>query len=181
MPAFLNMAFLAFLSGGGQGGLLDVSPGLIIWTVVTFIILLFILKKLAWKPILTSLNDRENFIKDSLEKAEKAQEEAQKLLEENNANLAKAEEESQKIIAQGREYAEKLKNQIIEESKTQGKKMVDDATAEIERKNREAFEKLKDQIADIAVNAAEKIIRENLDKEKQKILVDKFINQLPKN
>lgn len=181
MPAFLNMAFLVLLSGGEKGGLLDVSPGLIIWTTVTFIFLFFILKKLAWKPILSSLNERESFIKDSLEKAEVAQKEAQKLLEENNANLAKAEEEAQKIIAQGRDYAEKLKNQIIDESKAQGKKMVEDATAEIDRKNREAFEKLKDQIADIAINAAEKIIRENLDKEKQKVIVDKFIDQLPKN
>ena len=181
MPAFLNMAFLVLLNEGEKGGLLNVSPGLIVWTVVTFIVLLLILKKLAWKPILTSLNERETFIKDSLEKAEKAQKEAQKLLEENNANLAKAEEESQKIIAQGREYAEKLKNQIIEESKAQGKKMVEDASSEIERKNREAFEKLKDQIADIAIDAAEKIIRENLDKEKQKVIVDKFIDQLPKN
>lgn len=181
MPAFLNIAFFALLSGGEKGGLLDVNPGLIIWTVVTFIILLFILKKMAWKPILGSLNERENFIKDSLEKAEKAQQEALRLLEENKANLAKAEEESQKIIAQGRDYAEKLKTQIIEESKIQGKKMVEAASSEIERKNREAFERLKDQIADIAVNAAEKIIRESLDKEKQKSIVDKFIDQLPKN
>lgn len=181
MPAFLNMALLALLSGGEKGGLLDVNPGLIIWTVVTFIFLMLILKKLAWKPILNSLNERENFIKDSLERAEKAQQEAKKLLEENNTNLAKAEEESQKIIAQGRDYAEKLKTQLIEESKVQSRKILEDASAEIERKNREAFEKLKDQIADIAVNAAEKIIRENLDKEKQKTIVYKFIEQLPKN
>ena len=181
MPALLNLAYLVLLSGGEKGGLLDVSPGLIIWTVITFIFLMLILKKLAWKPILTSLNERENFIKESLEKADKAQKDAQELLKENNANLAKAEEESQKIIAQGREYAEKLKNQILEESKTQGRKMVEDATAEIERKNREAFERLKDQIADIAIDAAEKIIRENLDKAKQKTIVDNFIDQLPKN
>jgi len=181
MPAFLNMAFLALLNSGEKGGLLDVNPGLIIWTVVTFIFLMLILKKLAWKPILNSLNERETLIKDSLERAEKAQQEAKKLLEENNANLAKAEEESQKIIAQGRDYAEKLKNQLLEESKIQSKKILADASTEIERKNREAFEKLKDQIADIAVNAAEKIIRENLDKEKQKTIVDKFIEQLPKN
>jgi len=181
MSAFFNTALIALLSGGEKGGLLDVNPGLIIWTVITFIFLLLILKKLAWKPILNSLSERENFIKDSLERAEKAQQEAKKLLEENNVNLAKAEEESQKIIAQGREYAEKLKNQLLEESKVQSKKILDDASAEIERKNREAFEKLKDQIADIAVNAAEKIIRENLNKEKQKTIVDKFIEQLPKN
>ena len=175
-----NLAFLAFASGGG-GGPLDINPGVIIWTVITFMALLFVLKKLAWKPILNSLNERENFIKDSIEKAENARKETQKLLEENNQNLAKAEEESQKIIAQGREYAEKLKGQILDESKIQARKMINDAAAEIERKNLEAFESLKDQIADIAVSAAEKIIRENMDREKQNKIVKKFIDEMPKN
>ena len=178
MLAFLNVVYIAFLS---EGGLLDVSPGLMIWTVVTFVILLLILKKLAWKPILNSLNEREQFISDSLEKAEKAKQEAEKLLEETNANREKAEDEAQKIIAQGREHAEKLKSQILEESKVKEQKMIESATSQIERKNREAFDKLKDQISGIAVDAAEKIIRENLDKEKQKNIVDRFIEQLPKN
>ena len=68
---------LIALSGEGNGGLLDVNPGLIFWTVVTFIILLFVLSKLAWKPILKSLSDRETLIKESLEKAETAKQEAE--------------------------------------------------------------------------------------------------------
>lgn len=179
MLALSKLYMLAF-SGGSQGGLLDVNPGLIIWTIVTFVCLLFVLTKLAWKPMLKSLNDRENFIKDSLEKAELAQKEAEKLLEENNANLARAEEDAQKVIAQGREYAEKLKAQIVDESKAEAKKMVDAATADIERKNLEAFNKLKDEIAEIAVQSAEKIILENLDSEKQKHIVNKFIEDLAK-
>ena len=176
MMAFLKFAMLAFASGGeGGGSLLDVNPGLIIWTVVTFVILLLILKKVAWKPILNSLSERENFIKESLDKAESARIEAEKLFEQNKANLEHAEEESQKIIDQGREYAEQLKNQIVVESKEEAKKIITDAAAEIERKNQEAFNSLKSQIADIAINAAEKIIRENLDKEKQEKLVDKYI------
>ena len=182
MMAMFNIAFMAFYSGdGGNGGLLDVVPGLMIWTVVTFVFLLLILKKLAWKPILTSLSEREEFIKDSLEKAEKARSEAEVLLEENKKNLAKAEEEAQKVITQGREYSEKLKAQALEESKAEAKKMIEDATLEIERKNQEAFSKLKDQIVDIAVGASEKIIRENLDKDKQKNIVDKYIDDLQKN
>jgi F-type H+-transporting ATPase subunit b len=180
MYAFSKLAFLAFASGE-VGGPLDVNPGLIIWTVVTFVALLFILKKVAWKPILKSLNEREAFIKDSLEKAEKAQAEAEKLLEENKANLAKAEEEAQKVIAQGREYSEKLKQQMLDESKSEARKMIDDAKAEIESKNKEAFNNLKEQVADIAVEAAEKILRENLDKEAQKKIVQKYIDDLSKN
>ncbi len=182
MAIINNLAFLAFNSGGeSSGGLLDVNPGLIIWTVLTFVILLVILKKMAWGPILNSLNEREEFIKDSLDKADEARIKAEKLLEENKANLAKAEEEAQKIIQQGREYSEKLKTQMLEESKAEAKKMIVEATSEIERKNQEAFNNLKDQVADIAVSAAEKIIRFNLDKEKQTKLVDEYINDLNKN
>ena len=93
-----NLLLAVIASEGGGGGLMDVNPGLMIWTVITFIILLIILKKIAWKPILTALDKRENDIKESLAQAEKAKEDAKKILEENQANLAKAEEESKKII-----------------------------------------------------------------------------------
>jgi F-type H+-transporting ATPase subunit b len=177
-----NLLMLAFFSGGeAQGGPLDVNPGLILWTFVTFLFLLIILAKVAWKPILKSLGERENFIKDSLDKADTARKEAEKLIAENKANLLKAEEEGQKLIEQSRGFAEKLKNQLLDESKVQAKKMIEAATLEIQRKNAEAFNRLKEQVADIAVNAAEKIIRETLDKEKQIKLVGKYIDELPKN
>lgn len=181
MLAFLNIAFVLVQAEEHKGGLLDVNPGLIIWTIVTFIFLLLILKKLAWKPILGALDQRENFIKDSLEKSEKARTDAEKLLEENKANLARAEEEAQKIINQGRELGEKLRNQILNESKDAARKMIDEAASEINRKNQESMEMLKNQVAAIAIQAAEKIIRENLDKDKQTNIVNKFIDELPKN
>src|SRR5512138_43711 len=117
---------LSVLALEENGSLISVNPGLIFWTVVTFIVLLILLKRVAWKPILTALDQREAAIKESLEKAEKAREEAQKVLDENKANLARAEEESKKVIDQSRAYAEKLKEQIIRESKEQAKKIVDD-------------------------------------------------------
>ncbi len=181
MAKILNLAFLAFGGGEQSGGLLDVNPGLIFWVVVTFVLLLIILKKMAWGPILSSLDEREKLIKDSIDKAEKAQADAEKLLEENKANLAKAEEEAQKIIEQGREYSDKLKAQMLEESKNEARKMITEATSEIERKNQEAFNNLKDQIADIAIDAAEKIIRTNLDKEKQTKLINEYLEDLNKN
>jgi F-type H+-transporting ATPase subunit b len=150
MAKMINLAFLAFSGGESSGGLLDVNPGLIFWVVITFVLLLIILKKMAWGPILNSLNERELFIKDSIDKAEQARIDAEKLLEENKANLARAEEEAQKIIQQGREYSEKLKAQLLEESKGEAKKMITEAISEIERKNQEAFNNLKDQVADIA-------------------------------
>lgn len=179
MLAEITLAVIA--SEGGNGGLLDVNPGLMIWTVVTFIVLLLILKKVAWKPILTALDKRENDIKEALEQAEKAKDEAKKILEENQANLAKAEEESKKIIEQSRNYAESLKEQMVKDSKEQAKKIVDDASSEIQRKQDAAFNELKGQIAEIAINAAEKIIRESLDVQKSKQVIDKYLKEVSKN
>jgi F-type H+-transporting ATPase subunit b len=180
-----NMLMLAFFSGGeeavAQGGPLDVNPGLIIWTLVTFGILVLILAKVAWKPILKSLKEREGFIKDSLEKADNARKDAEKMISDNKVSILKAEEEAHKIVEQSRELAEKLKSQILEQSKTEAKKMIESASLEIQRKNAEAFNKLKEQVADIAVSAAEKIIKETLDKEKQINLVGKYIDELSKN
>jgi F-type H+-transporting ATPase subunit b len=164
-----------------SGSLLDVNPGLIIWTVITFIALIIILKKVAWKPILDALDEREGAIRDSLEKADRAKEEAQKILEQNQANLNEAEVESRKIIEQSRAFAEKLKEQMLMDTKQQSRKLLEDALAEIERKKDESFNELKNQIAEIAINAAEKILNENLNKETQKKIVDKYIGEIAKN
>jgi F-type H+-transporting ATPase subunit b len=162
----------------GNGTLLDVNPGLIFWTVITFIALMLILKKIAWKPILAALDQREHAIKEALEKAEKAKEEAQRLMEENKANITKAEEESRQIIEQSRSYAATLQSQMLQESKLQAKKIVDDAAAEIDRRKEAAFNDLKNQVADIAIKTAEKILRENLNKDAQNKIVNNYINEL---
>lgn len=175
----ITLAVIA--SEGGNGGLLDVNPGLMIWTVITFFLLLLILKKVAWKPILAALDKRESDIREALAQAEKAKDDARQILEQNQANLAKAEEESKKIIDQSRTYAESLKEQLIKDSKEQAKKIVDDASLEIQRKQDIAFEELKGQIAEIAVSAAEKIIRESLDAQKSKQVIDKYLNDVSKN
>jgi F-type H+-transporting ATPase subunit b len=172
---------LSVLALEEHGSLISVNPGLIFWTVITFVVLLIVLKKVAWKPILAALDQREAAIKESLEKAEKAREEAQKVLDENKSNIAKAEEESKKIIDQSRAYAEKLKDQLIRESKEQAKKIVDDAADEIERKKDAAFNDLKNQVAEIAINAAEKILKETLNKESNKRIVDKYISDISRN
>ncbi len=181
---FSELIFAALLFSEGaspQSSLLDVNPGLIIWTVIIFVLLLIVLKKTAWKPILDALDERERTIKESLEKAEEARNEAEKILAENKERLAKAEEEVQRIVEQGREYAEKLKEQILAESEEQARKKIEEAEQSIARKQDEAFAQLRSEIAEIAVTAAEKIIKETLDKEKQKKLVDAYLDELKKN
>ncbi len=176
-----NILLGVLASEGGSGSLLDVNPGLIIWTILTFLILLIILKKVAWKPILTALDNREKGIEDSLNRAEQAKKDAQKILEENQATLSKAEEESKKIIDQSRVYADNLKEQMLKESKDQQQKIIEDASAEIERKKNAAFEELKNQIAEISVNAAEKIMKENIDAAKNTQIVNKYLSEINKN
>lgn len=172
---------IAVLASEGGGSLIDVNPGLIFWTWVTFIALMIVLYKVAWKPILASLKQREDGIKDSLSKAEEAKLEAEKILKENRASLAKAEEESKKVIEQSRLFAENLKEQMIKDSKVQAKKIIEEAAAEIDRKKNAAFDELKNQIAEISIQAAEKILKQNLDADKNKIIVDKYISDISKN
>lgn len=184
MIANTLFAFIALVVSEGQGGsagLLSVNGGLAFWTVITFLLLIFLLSKFAWKPILSALKQREDAIRDSLEQAEKAKNEAKQILAENQNSLAKAEEESKKIIEQSRQFAENLKEQMLKDSKAQAQKLVEDATAEIERKKNAAFDELKNQIADISIKAAEKILKENLDADKNKKLVDKYISDISKN
>jgi len=172
--------FLLLYSGGEKGGLLDVNPGLIFWTIITFLILLFILKKTAWKPILQALKEREDNIRASLEKAEQARKEAEEILEKNRKNLSEAEEQVKKIIEEGREYASKLRNEIISRANVEAQKMLENAKQEIENKKQEALIELKGIVADLSIQAAEKILEETLDKEKHKKLVEKLIQNLPK-
>ena len=176
-----NLIIGVLASGDGGGTLLDVNPGLIFWTAITFIILVLVLKRVAWKPILTALDNRAKGIEDSLNRAEQAKEEAQRILEENQATLSKAEEESKKIIDQSRIYADNLKEQMLKESKDQQQKIIEDASAEIERKKNAAFEELKNQIADISIIAAEKIMKENIDAGKNKKIVEKYLTEISKN
>jgi len=178
---FANILLAVLASEGGGGSLISVNPGLIFWTWVTFILLMIILYRVAWKPILAALDQREKDIADSLNKAEQAKLDAQKILEENQASLAKAEEESKKIIEQSRVYAENLKEQMMKESKEQAQRLIEDASTEIERRKDAAFDELKNQIADISVRAAEKIMKESLDKEKNKKIVNKYLSEISKN
>jgi F-type H+-transporting ATPase subunit b len=179
--SFSHLLAKASEEGGEGGSLLSPHSGLIFWTVLTFVILILILKKVAWKPILTALNEREAAIRESMEKAERAKEEAQKILDENKQSNKKYVEEAQKMLAESRADAEKIKEQIVAQSKAEAEKIKADAFAEITRKKEEVFNELKGQIADIAVSAAEKIMNENLNKDVQSKIVNKFIEELPKN
>jgi F-type H+-transporting ATPase subunit b len=161
--------------------MLEINPGLIIWTIVTFIILLVVLKKAAWKPLLKTLTDREEHIRTALHHADQAQQEAQRLLEENKRQLARAEEQSQRIIKEGREMGEKVKAEIVEKANASARATVEQAKDEIRREKEAALTQLRAEVADLAIGVAGKILDQNLDTPKQRQLVDAAIKDLQKN
>jgi F-type H+-transporting ATPase subunit b len=160
--------------------MLDINPGLILWTIITFLVLLVVLKKMAWKPLLHSLTAREERIRVALQQADEAQKAARDLLEENKRQLARAEEESQRVIREGRELGEKLKAEIVDKANTASRHMVDQAKEEIRREREAALVQLRTEVADLAIIAAGKILDANLDTPKQRALVDGVLQDLSK-
>ena len=161
--------------------MLDPNPGLMIWTFITFIALMFVLGKFAWKPLLEALRKREEHVRTSIERAELARQDAERILEENRKQLANAEREAQRILTEGRALGDMLKNEIVEQANQQSRRMVDQAKQEIDRDKEAALSQLRNEVASLAISAAEKILDETLDEQKQRKLVDTYLKGLPKN
>lgn len=161
--------------------MLELNPGLVFWTIVTFIAVLAILRKVAWKPLVQALVSREEGIRTALDEAEHAQREAQRLLDENKRQLARAEEESHRIIREGRDMGEKLKAEIVEKANASSRTMIEQAKDEIRREKDAALTQLRTEVADLAISVAGKILDQNLDTPKQRQLADSAIRDLQKN
>ncbi len=161
--------------------MLDINPGLIIWTRITFALLVVVLGKFAWKPILQALQAREHEIADALKKAEEAKKDAERMMHENKIAMDKASNETARLIAEGRAMAEQLKNDIVAKANESAKKMLDQAKDEISREKDAAMTALRSEVAELSISVAEKILDESLDGAKQKKMVDKVLQQLQKN
>lgn len=161
--------------------MLDVNPGLIFWTIVTFVAVLAILSRVAWRPLLHALTAREEQIRTALQQAEEAQAEAMKLLEENRRQLAMAEARAQQAMREGREMGERLKAEIIEQANANARRILEQAKEEIRREREVAFNQLRSEVANLAIGAAAKLIDEHLDANKHRALVESAINELQAN
>jgi F-type H+-transporting ATPase subunit b len=161
--------------------MLDPNPGLLIWTIITFLALLFVLRMFAWKPLLEALRKREEHVRNSIERAEQAKQDAERILEENRKQLANAEAESHRILNEGRALGDKLKSEIVEQANLQSRRMVEQAKQEIERDKEAALSQLRNEVATLAIKVAEKILDETLDENRQRKLVDAYLKELPKN
>ena len=159
--------------------LLKIDPGLMIWTIVTFVVLLTILRLVAWKPLLAMLDEREKRIQDALGQAEKAREEAEKSVEENRRMMAKAEADAAEAIARGREAAERVAQEVRQRAETESRQMLEQARRSIQQEKEQAIQELRNQVADLAILAAEKILEENLDEARNRKIVEDFIDRIP--
>src|ERR1044071_4162703 len=137
--------------------------GLIFWMTVTFLVVLFLLRKFAWKPILKMLNDRDAKIENSLQEAERARKEVENLKSENENLLAQARAERDKILKEAKEIREKLITEAKTEAQNEGRRMIQSAKESIEKEKQLAMRELREQTVNIAMEAASKILRKELD------------------
>lgn len=160
----------------------DFSIGLFFWQSVLFVLLLLLLRKYAWKPILNAVNQREEGIKDALAAAEKAKLEMQNLQADNEKLLQEARAEREKMIKEARELKTKMISDAKEEAKEEANKMIAQAQAAIENEKKSAITDLKNQVATLSLEIAEKVVKEELSsKDKQLQLVDKMLNDATLN
>jgi len=156
--------------------------GLIVWTTLSFLILLFVLGKFAWKPILKSVNDRESSIKDALAEAENARKEMQNLQADNERILKEARAEREAMLKDARDMKNKIVSDAKEAAQVEADKMVKQAQATIESEKKAAVADIKSQVADLSVEIAEKVIKEQLsNKDKQLKLVDDMLGDIKLN
>ena len=159
--------------------LVSPNPGLILWTAITFLILLYILRKYAWKPILKAVTDRENSIESALLKADAVREEMARLTNENEALLKQARAERDAILAE----ATKVKNQIIYDAKDaaqkEGARQIEIARIEINNQKAIAMADVKNQVASLSLEIAEKVLRKQFeDSKKQDELVKELLKEV---
>lgn len=159
-------------------GLLKVDPGLLIWTIITFLVLLLILWKAAWKPLVEALDSRAERVRSDIEKADKARVDAESVLSQHREMMAKANEQAAELIAKGRHEAEKLKEEIIARAQQEANGLADRAKREIESAKDKALAELKSEIVTLSTDIASRIVMKNINPDDQKDLVKEVLKKL---
>lgn len=161
--------------------LLNVSPGLIIWTLVNFGVFFFLIAKFGFKPMISSLEDRENSITNAISESERLNTEAQKLLRESQEKLGSAQHEMMELVKQGKVQAETIIRQAQEQAEKVKKEKLDQAVREIEREEELALQTIRAEMATLVVAATGKMLSETLDENKHKALVLQYIDKVSRN
>jgi F-type H+-transporting ATPase subunit b len=176
MPAFLSpIPVLA------AGGIADINPGLTLWTAITFLVLLAVLAKFAWGPIVKQLAERERSIREAIDSAKRERAEAEKLLAAQKESLARAQREAAELARRNQQEVEVLRQELTAKARKEADDLVADARRQIAEELSKAKAELKAQVVDLAIDAAGRLVKANLDERAQRALVEEYIAQLPAN
>jgi F-type H+-transporting ATPase subunit b len=162
-----------------KGGLLSLHGGLMFWTLAIFLVVWVILTRYAFKPITAAVEAREKALEDAITAAKTDREEAAKILEEHRRQIEAARGEAQKMIAEGRAVGDKLRAEMIEETRGQQQEMLERARREIEGEKVRAIAELRREAVDLAIAGASKVIEQNLDDESNRRIVESFLASIP--
>ena len=185
VSAISTCGFILASEGSGQAGSvhgggwmekwLSFDPGLFMWTIVTFLIVLMILKWKAWSPLINALDKREEDIREALASAEKARQDAEKASSEYEDMMRKAQAEAQQIVSEGKAAGERVKNDIQSAANDKANEIIEKAKAQIDAERRKAIQEIKSSVVDLSMDAAAKVIERNLDSDDNRKLVDQAL------
>ena len=151
-----------------------------IWTLVTFVILLVLLKKFAFKPIAQALDSRGQKIKQSLDDAEKSRADAKKLMDDYQKQISEARNEAGKVIEEARQLGERVRKEVVEKANSEASAVAQRAQEEIVRQKEKGIQELKDTVANLSVQIASKVIEKEVNEATHRQLIDNLIKDLGK-
>lgn len=169
---------LAAAESEGGFSVFSVNPGLSVWTTVVFLMLLGILWKFAWGPILGAVEAREDRIQSALDESRERQEEARRLLEEHKAQLNDARRQANEILAEARASGDRLRKELEEKARSEARGIVEAARKEIERERDQALAEIREESVDLALAAAAKLMKERMDAEKDRKMVVGYLDDM---
>ncbi len=158
--------------------LVQPDPGLYIWTIIVFLVLLFLLMKFAWKPLLAMLEKREDNIRQSLLDAEKARDELANVKEDTEKLLNEARTESQAIVAAGKKNAERMQGEIVEKAQSKSDALLADAKKQIQLEKDRAITDVRAEVVNLSMQVAKKLIKKNLSKEDNLKLINESLSSI---
>ena len=158
--------------------LISVTPGLMIWTVVCFLITLFVLKRYAFGPIQKMIDDRRDRIRRSLEDAEEAREEARRLLEEHRGLIKEARSDAEEILAEARRVADAQRERVKDETEADRQRRLEDTRRQIEAETQRALGQIRAEVADLTLAATAKVTGKVLDDADHRRLIDEAVASL---
>ncbi len=158
--------------------LIQVDPGLFIWTILTFLVLLGLLGKFAWKPLLAALDSRHELIKNSLDDADKAKQELERLQQDSKAIISEARVEAQSIVAKSRSEAEKLKGELRQKAKEEADSIVRNAEKQIQVETEKAIAEIRSEVVDLSLLVASRLVKKNLSREDNQSLIEESLEQI---